>query len=121
MSFEPRFQLGAKIPESVGSSDFLLPGKQISTGRPVTIHLLAGGNSPENGAVLEAIAALPQNYRVCFLETGEFRGNPYVITDVVAGNPPLREWLDTLKKQLAKTSTAKLRHVGAWKIPVYVR
>jgi len=93
MSFDERFQLAGRIAESAGQADHALAGRQISTGRSVTIHLLAGGHSAANERLLADIAALPAEYHVCFVETGDHNGTPYVITDPLAANPPLRQWL----------------------------
>jgi hypothetical protein len=59
MSFDQRFQLSGAVPASVGALDYAIPGRQIAGGRPVTVHLLAGGHTPENARLLEDIAALP--------------------------------------------------------------
>src|SRR5580658_260546 len=101
MSFDQRFHLLGSIPESIGRADHTLPGRQISSGRLVTIHLLAGGHNPANDLLLAQVAALPPDYQACFLETGDFRGTPYVITDVLAGNPPLRQWMAALRAKMA--------------------
>jgi|SRR5579863_10037523 len=116
MSFHQRFQLGGQIPGSL-SSDYLLPGRQAGTGRLVTIHLLAGGFGAENEAVLRRIGALPPQYQVCFLETGEFNGSPYVITDVVKGNPPVRQWLASVEEKSAEAEAKRLSRVVAWHSP----
>src|SRR5262245_32974889 len=105
MSFEQRYQLGSQIPEWVGQADYSVAARQIPSGRPVTIHLLAGGRNCVNETLLREIAALPPEFRVCFLETGESRGTIYVITDAIAGNPPLRQWMAALA---SKISAAKM-------------
>ena len=61
------------------------PAAEISTGRSVTIHLLAGGHNAANEALLADIAALPPEYHVCFVETGDQNGTPYVVTDPSGG------------------------------------
>src|ERR1039458_8102822 len=120
MSFDQRFHLGGSIPESIGHADQWLAGRQISSERPVTIHLLGGGHNAENEALLADIAALPPEYQVCFLETGDYHGTPYAITDVFAGNPPLRQWMAARKAQMAADKADNpndLTRVRAWKIP----
>src|ERR1700760_3088942 len=97
MSFDQRFQITGRIASSLGQTDHALSAREISTGRSVTIHLLAGGHSAANDALLAEIPTLPPEYQVCFLETGDQNGTLYVITDTLAGNKPLREWLTALK------------------------
>ena len=122
MSFDQRFQLAGRIADSIGQTDHALAGRQISTGRSVTIHLLAGGHSAANEGLLADIAALPPEYHVCFVETGDHNGTPYIITDVLAGNPPLRQWMVGLKAKIAVDKVSNphdLTRVRAWKIPAW--
>jgi hypothetical protein len=119
MSFDQRFQLAEAIPAEIGKQDCMLSGRQLATDRPVTIHLLAGGYNDANNDLLHAIATLPPDYRVCFLETGEFQGIPYVVTDVVAGNPPLREWIATVREKMEQAK--ELKKAGQWKIPDWAK
>ena len=95
------------IPESIGPADRTLAGREISSGRLVTIHLLAGGHNAANDALLAQIVSLPPDYQACFLETGDYYGTLYVITDVLAGNPPLRQWLAGLKAKIAAEQAAR--------------
>jgi hypothetical protein len=90
MSFDQRFQITGRIAGASGQTDHALAAREISTGRSVTIHLLAGGHSAPNEALLAEIGTLPPEYQVCFLETGDQNGTPYVVTDAITGNPPLR-------------------------------
>lgn len=120
MSFDQRFQLAGRIADTIGQSDHALAARQISSGRSVTIHLLAGGHNAANDRLLADIAALPPEYQVCFVETGDHNGTPYIITDVLTGNPPVRQWLAGLKAKLASEKAANpndLTRVRAWKIP----
>src|ERR1035441_1031695 len=99
MSFDQRFQITGRIAGASGQTDHALSAREISTGRSVTIHLLAGGHSAPNEALLAEIGTLPPEYQVCFLETGDQNGTPYVVTDAIAGNPPLRQWMTGLKSR----------------------
>src|SRR5580698_2369587 len=120
MSFDQRFQLTGRIADSRGSADHALAGKEIASGRSVTIHLLAGGHNPANEALLTEIAALPAEYQVCFVESGDQNGTLYVVTDALAGNPPLRQWLAVLKARIASEKAANpndLTRVRAFKVP----
>ena len=103
MSFDQRFELTGRIAESMDQADLALAGRQMSSGRLVTIHLLAGGHNPANEALLADIAALPPQYQVCFVEAGDHNGTPYVVTDPLAGNPPLRQWMAGLKPNWRRT------------------
>lgn len=120
MSFDQRFHVLGTIPDTIGLADHAMPGRQISSGRLVTIHLLAGGHNPANEDLLAQVAALPHDYQACFLETGDHRGTPYVITDVLAGNPPLRQWMAGLKAKLVSGDPSNPNdpnRMKAWKIP----
>src|SRR5580704_12335777 len=122
MSFDQRFQLTGRIADSRGSADHALAGKEIAPGRSVTIHLLAGGHNPANEALMAEIAALPPEYQVCFVETGDQNGTLYVVTDAQAGNPPLRQWMTGVKARIAAEKQANpndLTRVRAWKIPTW--
>lgn len=122
MSFDQRFQLTGRIADAIGQADHALAARQISSGRSVTIHLLAGGYNAVNQALMTDITALPAEYQVCFVETGDHNGTPYVITDALAGNPPLRQWLAGVKARLAAEKAANpndLTRVRAWKIPAW--
>ncbi|MBS1857225.1 MAG: hypothetical protein JST11_17790, partial [Acidobacteria bacterium] len=102
--------------------DCSISGHEISSGRPVTIHLLAGGYSLENLALFQKITELPQEYRVCFLDSGEYRGIPYVVTDVLTGKTPLREWMGVIERKRAeRTNPEDLTRVRVWKIPTWVQ
>ncbi|MDE3167831.1 MAG: hypothetical protein KGN36_18670, partial [Acidobacteriota bacterium] len=121
MSFEQRFQSADPVPGTAGTIDCSVAGHEIASGRPVTIHLLAGGYGVENLSLFEKIAGLPQEYRVCFLETGEYQGIPYVVTDVI-GKMPLREWMGVIERKRAERSAPdELTRVRVWKIPTWVQ
>ena len=120
MSFDQRFQITGRIAGASGQTDHALSAREISTGRSVTIHLLAGGHSAPNEALLAEIGTLPPEYQVCFLETGDQNGTPYVVTDAIAGNPPLRQWMTGLKSKIAADKAMNPKDatvVRAWNIP----
>jgi len=89
MSFIQKFELRLPVPQLNGL-DQSLAGREIASGRPVTIHLLDRGMADENEYLLREISKLHSEYRVCFLETGNFQGTQYVVTDVLDGNPPIQ-------------------------------
>ncbi len=120
MSFDQRFQITGRIAGSLGQIDHALSAREIATGRSVTIHLLAGGRNAANDSLLSEIGTLPAEYQVCFVETGDQNGTLYVITDTLAGNRPLREWMSALKTRLAAEKAANPHDatvVRAWKTP----
>jgi hypothetical protein len=120
VSLNQKYDLRTPVPGLADASDRSVECVQISSGRPVTIHLLAGGHSAENEALLGEIEGLPPQYRVCFLEIGDHNGVPYVVTDGLAGNPPFRSWFASLKALLRTPEPAEpqdLRKARAWKIP----
>src|ERR1019366_4805253 len=65
---------------------------QTSTGRDVAVHLLVGGKTPENEALLVRLRAMQPQSMAKLIEVGEQQGNTFVVTMA----PPyqrLDEWL----------------------------
>src|SRR5262252_5069021 len=93
-----RFHGKYELPESFQGHDrhIAVPGTEISTGRPVVVHLLSGGYIGENEEILKAAANVPPRYRRLVLETGDHEGVPYIVTEVLPGNAPLRAWLASM-------------------------
>ena len=69
--------------------------REIATARPVQVHVLGHGETPENLALLARIEHLPEAEWRRVIERGEVQGMPYVVTDRLAGHPGFREWLTT--------------------------
>ena len=67
--------------------------REIATARPVQVHVLGQGETPENVALLARIEHLPEAEWRRVIERGEVQGLPYVVTDRLAGHPGFREWL----------------------------
>src|ERR1035437_8448072 len=87
---------------------------QTSTGRDVAVHLLVGGKTPENEALLVRLRAMQPQSMAKLIEVGEHQGNTYVVTMA----PPyqrLDEWL------AEQDRVAALAHqfdkAGFWKRP----
>jgi len=83
--------------------------REITTKRPVQVHVFANGPSPDNLALLTKVAYLPDVERHRVIDRGMIQGRPYVVTDRLAGFASLREWLDqksvamqTLDQQFAQ-------------------
>src|ERR1039458_10225414 len=65
---------------------------QTNTGREVAVHLLVGGKTQENEALLVRLRAMQPPSMAKLIEVGEQQGNTYVVTMA----PPyqrLDEWL----------------------------
>lgn len=100
-----------------GDRDIALPGREISSGRDVLVHLLAAGYTPENREVLAAIDRLPGEYRLRVLDKGDHEGIPYLVTEVLPANLKLREWLAKAQSAVpAPKPAASPGRSGAWRI-----
>ena len=87
---------------------------QISTGRDVTVHLLPGGKTPENEALLVRLRAMHPQSMAKLIEVGEQQGNTYVVTMA----PPyqrLDEWL--AEQDGAAGLPQEFGKAGFWKHP----
>jgi hypothetical protein len=67
--------------------------REISTARPVQVHLFAAGLTAENLVLFRRIDRLPDTERRRVLDRGDSRGTPYVVTDRLAGYTDFREWV----------------------------
>src|ERR1035441_9551268 len=87
---------------------------QNSTGREVAVHLLVGGKTPENEALLARLRAMQPQSMAKLIEVGEERDNTYVVT-VAPPYQRLDEWL------AEQDRVAGLAHdfarAGFWKRP----
>jgi len=112
MDFYRKYELLDALPGE-GASSFR--GLETATGRGVCVHLLPGGHSPENDALLARIRALPPESLMQLIEVGEFDGALFVVTDA----PPYEHFLEWIREQdRATAERQKLSRGGAWKIPV---
>lgn len=93
MSFEQKFKLLEAIPDLNGTPDQELLGREIATGRPVVVHLLARPTGPEDESLVRHAKSLASEQKESVLEAGDFRGRPYVVTEVLPGNVRLRKWI----------------------------
>jgi len=76
-----------------GDQEITLPGIEISSKRPVLVHLLAAGYTPENRELLRIIIELSAENQRRVLETGDHDGIPYVVTDILPESLSLRNWV----------------------------
>jgi hypothetical protein len=104
-----------------GDHEIALPGREISSGRDVLVHLLAAGYTPENLELLAAIDKLPAEHQRRVLDRGDHEGIPYVITEVLAGTLKLREWLAAAKSEAPSPAPVKSSaQRGVWRVPAAV-
>ena len=68
-------------------------GRELASGKAVTIQFLAGGFSRENNELLLAIGELPVEHQAHMLGYGEFPGVIYVVTDGIPDSQHFREWV----------------------------
>ncbi|HVN06481.1 MAG TPA: hypothetical protein VMT86_18810 [Bryobacteraceae bacterium] len=80
-----------------GDEEIALPGREISSGRDVLVHLLSAGYTIENRVLLRAIDKLPPAYQQKVLDKGDHEGIPYVVTEVLPPKVKLRDWIAEAK------------------------
>ncbi|MGD0360692.1 MAG: hypothetical protein ABSC93_07455 [Bryobacteraceae bacterium] len=115
MIFHDRFELLAL---RGGDREIALPGREISSGRDVLVHLLSAGYSPENRELLAIIDGLSPEHRRRVLEKGDHEGIPYVVTETLPANVTLREWLSAAKAATPlPRQTKRPSRSGEWQIP----
>ncbi|MEO8595729.1 MAG: hypothetical protein ABI759_20585, partial [Candidatus Solibacter sp.] len=111
MDFTQKYQLIELLPgEGVES----YRARQTNTGRDVTVHLLVGGKTPSNEAVLVRLRAMLPQSMAKLIEVGEHQGNTFVVT---VAPPYLRldEWLAEQDKAAAVAK--EFGKAGFWKRP----
>ncbi|MGA7235241.1 MAG: hypothetical protein WBY44_06165, partial [Bryobacteraceae bacterium] len=113
MDFYQKYELIDPLPGE-GTKSFR--ARQIATGREVSVHLLTGGKTAENEALLARLRTLPAESLRKLLEVGDNEGVTYVVTEA----PPylhLGDWLGTQERAAGASDAAKFSRAGAWKIP----
>jgi hypothetical protein len=93
MRFQERFDLPNAI--HARDNEVAIPGTDVSSGRPVTVHLLLGRESVETGELLRNVSGLSPERRQQVLDEGNYEGIPYVVTYPLPGNASLRAWVST--------------------------
>jgi len=96
-----RFQEKFDLPNAIYGRDneVAIPGTDVSSGRPVTVHLLLGRESVETVELLRNISSLSPERRQQVLDEGNYEGIPYVVTYPLPGNASLRAWVSTPEVQ----------------------
>src|ERR1022692_371568 len=116
MIFHDRYELLAL--RGGDDREIALPGREISSGRDVLVHLLSAGYTPENQELLAIIDRLTAEPRRRVLDKGDHEGIPYVVTEVLPPNLKLREWLAAaISAAPPPTTTASPARSGVWRIP----
>src|ERR1035438_4048857 len=109
MDLDTKYELIEPLPGE-GTGSFC--AKQITTGRDVTVHILVGGPTAENDALLARVRALSSQSVSGIVEVvGDNKGTPYVVTAA----PPfqhLPEWLAD-HERTARTEAPRHTHTGA--------
>jgi len=96
MSFEQNYRLLEAIPEFPLASDRELLAREIASGRPVFVHLLAGGQSLQNEDLARRARTLRPEDGAYILEAGYLHACPYVVTQVLPQGLSLRNWVDSV-------------------------
>ena len=112
MNFYQKYELIEPLP---GEGPKSFRARQISLRREVTVHLLVGGQTPENRGLLARLRALPPDSLAKMLEVGNHEGTQYVVTAA----PPFQHllaWIDDQER--AALAAQKLGRAGTWKVPV---
>ena len=111
MDFKQKYTLLDPI---LGAGSRSFQGRQISTGREVTVHLLEGGTTPETQALLDRLRSLPPQCMSKLIEVGEADGARFVVTAA----PPylhLTAWLEEQERHQPPAQT--FNKAGVWKVP----
>lgn len=116
MIFHDRYELLALRGGDEG--EITLPGREISSGCDVLVHLLAAGYTQENRELLATVDKLPAEPRLRVLDQGDHEGIPYVVTEVLTPKLKLREWVAAvMSAPPTPAPTAGPARSGVWKIP----
>src|SRR5580692_5913893 len=114
MDFYQKYEL---IDPLSGEGTRSFRARQIATGREVVVHLLTGGRTPENDALLTRLRGLPESSLRKLIEVGDNDGTTFVATEA----PPflhLAEWLAEQEREAHSAETLKYTRAGTWRIPV---
>jgi hypothetical protein len=113
MDFYQKYELIDPLPGE-GTKSF--SARQTATGRAVTVHLLVGGQTPENEKLLVRLRALSPDAMPKVIEVGDNDGTQYVVTIA----PPylhLNDWLSGEERAASAADAQKFTRAGVWKVP----
>ena len=111
MDFTQKYQL-VELLAGDGAQSYR--ARQTNTGREVTVHLLVGGKTTENEALLVRLRALQPASMAKLIEVGEHQGNTFVVT-VAPPYERLEAWLAEQDK--AAAAAKEFGRAGFWKLP----
>jgi hypothetical protein len=89
MSFYKRYELVRLIREDAAKS---FTGRAIQSGRPVLLHMVEGPEAAAMRPLVERARLAPGMPAI--LESGDFAGSYYVVTDLIEPFDGLRSWLE---------------------------
>ena len=113
MDFYQKYELIDPLP---GEGTRSFRARQIATGREVVVHLLTGGKTPVNDALLTRLRMLPEASLRKLIEVGDNEGTTFVATEA----PPflhLADWLAEQERPAHSPDTLKYTRAGTWRIP----
>src|SRR6185437_2465749 len=113
MDFYKKYELIDALP---GEGTRSFRARQASNGREVSVHLLVGGRTPQNDALMARLRAMPPQSLAKLIEVGDNEGVTFVVTQA----PPfqhLDEWLASEEYAAAPAARPDPSHGGAWQIP----
>ncbi|MGA2434315.1 MAG: hypothetical protein ABSG25_03425, partial [Bryobacteraceae bacterium] len=123
MDIDQHYELGEVVANDAESKT--VRARQRATGQEVFLHLLFGSKPPGQQTLLSMLLqrsmdASPEK-RKQILEISDFKGMPYVVTEVFPDFPGLRPWLMAERTgepaALRQAIDPKMR-AGVWKVPV---
>ena len=118
MSFDQKYRLLEPLPDLNLKADIGLLGREIASGQPVVIHLLAGGHSLENEALQMRARQAPPEHKDAVLDIGDHKGTPYIVTRMLPGDVTVRRWLVGIAaKSPGDTRVDELQRGSIHKVP----
>jgi len=103
MVFQDKYELLAPLD---APGELALAGREIRTGQPVMVHLLLGRQRPEVQEALRRLNSLRDEQRRHVLETGDYRGIPFVVTDGAPGASDMQSWLESIEAASSREMVA---------------
>jgi hypothetical protein len=101
MAFDRKYELLEPLPEPLCRLGVRLKAREISSGRPVTIHVVPERDQAENEALLRDIRTFPLDEQRRVVEIGGYARAAYVVTEELQGDPLLQTWVASVKARIA--------------------
>lgn len=109
MSFYQRYQLKRLVEKSESQT---FSGTENQTGRPVFLHMLEGDAAKQLRPLVARLMRAPLISPV-IIETGDFAGSYYVVTDPIEPFNGFRSWLELRVSDLARADMPEPEQTGA--------